>query len=404
MANAKLSGSSGGSSPESKKLGETLVQTESTSLPRDSFSNGCEGVEFDFQNWVFRFGVDDSKPIAAPIWFRWAMDLGVSIKPQLIDNGHLATLIVTVPCDSAIAGAIAYGSCLREVYERSLNARAAHLFDQFMEAPPGTIIKRLPCGTEKHTQRYKILTERSEDRGIAMMTVTGRNRKGTHYLTRDIADLFAFEGVNPSCETGGRSLAPHIGLSLNQLLLGSLSSSLDWYASLNSVVLCSPTQGNTQLRRETDAISISDRNFEFESDLDEKLADESDQETAPVKKVTLTDLLSISRWQSAADHIRPSYCQFVNASATQLSETPSTGSTVIFNGPDAYLRLNSRFSNQTQVVVISRNADPNKIDRFMNIAHYVRESASLIEHSLPLPPFGIQLACLGDRRMKEKQW
>jgi hypothetical protein len=361
-------------------------------------------VEFDFQNWVFRFGVDDSKPIAAPIWFRWAMDLGVSIKPQLIDNGHLATLIVTVPFDSAIAGAIAYGSCLREVYERSLNARAAHLFDQFMEAPPGTIIKRLPCGTEKHTQRYKILTERSEDRGIAMMTVTGRNRKGTHYLTRDIADLFAFEGVNPSCETGGRSLAPHIGLSLNQLLLGSLSSSLDWYASLNSVVLCSPTQGNTQLRRETDAISISDRNFEFESDLDEKLADESDQETAPVKKVTLTDLLSISRWQSAADHIRPSYCQFVNASATQLSETPSTGSTVIFNGPDAYLRLNSRFSNQTQVVVISRNADPNKIDRFMNIAHSVRESASLIEHSLPLPPFGIQFVCLGDRRMKEKQW
>jgi hypothetical protein len=361
-------------------------------------------VEFDFQNWVFRFGVDDSKPIAAPIWFRWAMDLGVSIKPQLIDNGHLATLIVTVPCDSAIAGAIAYGSCLREVYERSLNARAAHLFDQFMEAPPGTIIKRLPCGTEKHTQRYKILTERSEDRGIAMMTVTGRNKKGIHYMTREKADSFVFEGVDPSCDTGGRSLDPHIGCSLNQLLLGSLSTSLDWYASLNSVILCSPIQGGSQIREQTDKVWISDRKLEFVTDSDDKLTDRADQEAAQTKQIKLSDLLSISKWQKPADQNRPGYCQFLNASTTQLSETPSTGSTVIFNGPDAYLRLNSRFSNQTQVVVISRNADPNKIDRFMNIAHSVRESASLIEHSLPLPPFGIQFVCLGDRRMKEKQW
>jgi hypothetical protein len=132
--------------------------------------------------------------------------------------------------------------------------------------------------------------------------------------------------------------------------------------------------------------------------------DETDENVPPVRRITLTDLLSISQWQPPSDRECPRFCQFVNASTTRPSDIPTASSTVIFNGPDAYLRLNSRFANQSHVVVISRNADPSKLERFMNVAHSVRESATPIEISLPLPPFGIQLACLGDRKPKEKQW
>lgn len=359
-------------------------------------------MDFDFQDWVFRFGGDDAEPIAAPNWFRWAMKLGVSIKPKLIDNGHLATLVVTVPCDSAIAGVIGYGACLCSVPVAVTKGDPSELFDQFMAAPPGTEIKRMPVGNENGVQRFMLLSQRSEERGIAMRKLNGRKKGDGYFMTRKTPYQYAFNEVNTSTEPIERSLAPHIGLSLTQSLLGQLSSSLDWHANLDSIVLCSPTQGAAQLRRETDAISISDLISECEMEPEEE--EEAEEEMAPVRRITLTDLLSISQWQPASDRECPNFCKFVNSSTSRPSDIPSAASTVIFNGPDAYLRLNSRFSNQTHVVVISRNADPGKLERFMNVAHSVRESATPIEYSLPLPPFGIQLACLGDRKPKEKQW
>lgn len=392
VVGAKLSGTN--------DLGESLLQIENKYDRLAAFSHGREGMEFDFDDWVFRFGDDASKPIAAPIWFRWAMKFGASVKPQLIDKGHLATLVVTAPCDSAIAGVIAYGASLLSVPYAAIEPDSTDLFDQFMAAPAGTEIKRMPVGSEKGVQRFMLLSQRSEDKGIAMRKLNGRNKGDGYFMTRKTRYKYAFKEVETSTESAERSLAPHVGLSLTQSLLGQLSSSLDWHASLDAVVLCSPTQGAAQLRRETDAISISDLISECEMES----ADEADEEVVRVRRITLTDLLSISQWHLASDRECPSYCQFVNASTTRLSEVPSAASTVIFNGPDAYLRLNSRFSNQTHVVVISRNADPGKLERFMNVADSVRESAAPIEYSLPLPPFGIQLACLGDRRPKEKQW
>lgn len=383
-----------------KELGEKLVQTDCCSISLDAMSDGCKDMEFNFQDWVFRFGGDDSAPIAAPIWFRWAMQLGASIKPQLINNGHLATIIVTVPCDSAIAGAIGYGSCLREVSEKTAEPNVLDMFDQFMAVPPGTIIKCLPQGTENRTQRYQILTERSEELGIAMRKLNGRQKRGIHYMTRRTASRYTFEVAEDSTCGCNKSLTPYIGLSLTQSLLGQLSTYVNWHVSLDSVVLCSPTQGASQLRRETDTISISDLISECEMESDH----EADKELDPVRRLTLTDLLAVSQWQLASDRESPIFCHFVNASTTQLCQIPTAASTVIFNGPDAYLRLNSRFPNQTHVVVISRNSDPGKLDRFMNVANSLRESTNRLGHLLPVPPTGIQLACFGDRRPKEKQW
>ncbi len=381
------------------KLGEPLLQININHDRLAALSHGREGMQFDFQDWVLRFG-GDADPVAAPLWFRWAMEFGASVKPQLIDKGHLATLVITVPCDSAIAGAIAYGASIRSVPDSATEADPSELFDQFMAAPTGTEIKRMPVGSENGVQRYMLLSQRSEEKGIAMRKLNGRKKGDGYFMTRKTPYKYAFMEAEASTDSVDRSLAPHIGLSLTQSLLGEAASRLDWNENLDSIALCSPTQGAAQLRRETDVISFSDRISEFEMEPDE----EADEELFPVRRITLSDLLSISQWQPSSDRECPTYCQFVNASTTRLDDIPAAPSTVIFNGPDAYLRLHSRFGKQTHVVVVSRNADPGKLERFMNVAHSVRESAEPIEHSLPEPPFGIQLACLGDRRPKEKQW
>lgn len=360
---------------------------------------GWEGLGFDFQDWVLRFGAGDVEPVPVPQWFRWALKLGATLETDLVIQERKATLVLTTPCDSAIAGVIALGASLGFVPELRAPEDTANMFDQFMVAPPGTDIKRLPRGSETRSQSYRLLTERSEERGIAMKKLCER-KKRLYFLTRPFANQFAFVKVGNAFDSEARSLAPHIGLSLFQSLLGEISSARDWRASSNSIALCAPALGAAALRSETDRIFFSDLIDECENEQ----GDEHSADLEPVRRLTLTDLLSVSQWQAYSDRDCPTHCQFVNASTTKPDDIPSKSKIVVFNGPDAYLRLNNRFMDQSHVVVVSRNADANKLERFLCVTHSVRDAAQPFVPSLPAPPFGIQLACLGDRRAGPKQW
>lgn len=354
-------------------------------------------MQFDFQDWVARFGSVGAEPVSVPAWFRWATSFAVGLKRQAVDNGQPLTIVITTPCDSAIAGAIAFGACISCVPELNSATESADLFDEFMDATPGTEIKRLARASEKRTQRYLLLTERSEQRGIAMREVNGKNQGRTHFLIRKNASWYAF--VDKVACDNGRALAPYAGLSLVQPLLGAHASTRDWRCHLGSVALCAPTLGAAAIRRETDTIFFSDLIDELEDEHDE----ETDPDIVPVRRITLTDLLAISQWQPTSDRECPSYCQFVE-SATKPDDITIKPKLVIFNGPDAYLRLHNRFEPQTHVVVVSRDADPNKLERFLAVTHSIRETAHQATVSLPEPPFGIQWTCLGNRQVRPKQW
>lgn len=357
-------------------------------------------MSFDFQDWVLRFGDTDGTPLNAPAWFRWGMSFGASMASQTMANGCSPTLIVTTPCDSAIAGTIALGAILNQVPLKRTSLNSGDLFDQFMAAKPGTKVKRLQQGAEKRLQKYLLLTERSEERGIAMRKVSGSRKGGINYMMRSFAKRYAFEDPIDNGERTNRTLAPHVGVSLLRSLLGESALTRDWQVNLKSAVICTPTQGAAALRRETDAIMLSDLIDERDVEEDE----EADDELNSVRRLTLSDLLSVSQWRPISDRECPECCQFVNASTTKPDDIPIESELVVFNGPDAYLRLNNRFKKQSQIVVISRNADPNKLERFMSVIHSVRESSSPIELSLTEPPTGIQVNCLGNRVAKEKQW
>lgn len=90
----------------------TVSATEHSSDSMVTSSHGAGQVRLDFQDWLVRFGRMTSEPMSAPEWFRWAVSFGFTISPQLSGLNARTTLVITTPCDSAIASAVALGMSL----------------------------------------------------------------------------------------------------------------------------------------------------------------------------------------------------------------------------------------------------------------------------------------------------
>lgn len=380
------------------KVQVTVSATEHRSDSMVTSPHEARHLRLDFQDWLVRFGSMTSEPMSVPDWFSWAVSFGYRLGPQLSGLNSRTTLVITTPCDSAIASAVALGMSLSCVPSADQQIETESLFDRFMQTSPGTEIKCLPRGSETRTQRYRLLTDRSEERGIAMRKLTGTNKTCIHYMTRSTASRYAFEDSASSVTAINRALIPHIGCSLFQSLLGNNVHELDWRASQNAVVVCAPALGRAALRRESEAIYVSDLIDECE------VQDSLNDTENPVRKLSLADLLLINEWRQSADSECPTWCRYVNASTTNRNEIPNDSRFVIFNGPDAYLRLHGRFKEQSHLVFVSRDADANKLDRLFALIHSVRDESQPATFQMPAPPFGIQLSCLGSRNARAKQW
>ena len=353
----------------------------------------CTDGYFNLQNWFLRFGSIDSEATKVPDWFRWALNFGASLRSHLIDTR--ATLVLTTPCDSALTAVVSLGLAVRSIPERNSVHDSSNPFELFLKAAPGTEVKCLPRGSEKNVQSYRLLADRSAERGIAMRKLSGRQKSAVHYMMPNTASWYVFANEQQSF-VNSRSLKCHIGMSLLQSLLGKRAESLDWRANQSSIVICTPSQGAASLKHATDAIFISDTISECGNAMHKK----ADSECL----LTLSDLLSISEWQLNSDRECPTYCQLVNSSMVKYENIPQNGQIVFFNGPDAYLRLHNQFQQQSHVVIVSRNSESFKLERLMHLAHAVREVSSPLEISILAPPVGIQLLMLGSRKSKEKKW
>ena len=332
------------------------------------------------------------------MWFRWAVSFGFELTPQLSSANDRTTFVITTPCDSALASAVALGMSLACVPKFNSQIGAENLFDLFMQAQPGTEVKCLPRGSETRTQRYRLLTDRSEEGGIAMKKLTGTNKNGIRFMKRDQASSYTFIEPSLGVRAINRALVPHTGVSLFQSLLGNKEHDLDWRASLNDVVVCAPTLGRAALRREAETVYISNLIDECEAE------DLPSDAMNPFRRYSLADLLLIREWRQSIDADCPTWCRFVNASSTTREDIPNDSRFVVFNGPDAYLRLHGQFKEQSHLVFVSRDADANKLDRLLALIHSVRIESQPSTLEMQAPPFGIQLACLGRRHMRAKQW
>lgn len=327
----------------------------------------------------------------SPTWTDWAFEFGYQLRKRTSE--FLSNLIVcTTPCQSPLSAVISFGFLVGELEDQIGMCDANTYFEYLYSLPADTLVKMNASNAAKPNV-YKLTAERIPREHIIIKQVSGRLRRrhadAKVFLTRSSSLNYVVDRGNEEALKGLDALLNYPAAILAERISENIPVDQNWRANLTSIVIAGPTGGHCSPRSQFESAFFA-------------LNDEV--------RFSLAEILAVKEWKSPQDQT-PHYSHFFNSSSRKQGDATGTlanAKLAVFTSVDSFLRFSEQFQKQIQVVVLPRDIDASRMERFDAAIRRHMERADLLTCNqlarFPQPPTGIQLFCCGASKRKEKKW